>query len=226
MRATSFKALLARDVETVRRPWRVLVGSCVVVLAFGVFLVGPASTKPTTTIGQTITSDGTFCGPTCWVVQTSVSSGSDYVVPPGRWVVTGWSMVGSAHGFGGGLGSIGLIVLRPTRSGSYTVVGESPVVSPVLGPNAFTLASPITVRGGDRVGRWGVGFNEVFLATSDDADAGDIGGVSSEYCGGPPPAPPCPPDPATGDTVTPQEHFTGLRVVVSATLARPGQAKR
>ncbi len=209
-----------------RRHGRVLVASCVVVLAFGVFLVGPASTKPTATIGQTIASDGHFCGPTCWVVQTSVSSGTDYVVPPGRWVVTDWSMVGSVHGFGGGLGSIGLIVVRPTGVGTYTVVGESPLVNPVLGPNAFTLASPIAVRGGDRIGRWGSGFNEAFLATSDDADAIDIGGVSSGICGGPPPEPPCLTEPASGDSVTSQNHSTGLRVVVSAMLARPGQARR
>ena len=207
-----------------RRPWRVLVGLCVVALAFGMILVGPAATKPTTTIGQTIASDGAFCGPTCWVVQTSVSSGSDYLVPPGRWFVTGWSLVGSVHGFGGGLGSIGLIVLRPTGVGTYTVVGESPLENPVLGPNAFKLDSPIPVRGGDRIGRWGSGFNEAFLSTSDDADTVDIGGVSSEMCGGPPPAPPCVTQPASGDSVTSENHRTGLRVVVSATLARPGQA--
>jgi hypothetical protein len=208
-----------------RSLWRVLIGLCVVVV-FGVFLVAPASTKPTATIGQSITSDGSFCGPTCWAVQTSVSDGSDYVVPPGRWVVTGWSVVGSVHGFGGGLGSIGLIVLRPTGVGTYTVVGESPLENPVLGPNAFTLDTPIAVRGGDLIGRWGSGFNEAFVATGDDEDAVDIGGVSSELCGGPPPAPACVTQPAAGDSVTPENHVTGFRVVVAATLARPGWAAR
>jgi hypothetical protein len=200
-----------------RRLWRVLIGLCVVA-AFGVVLVAPASTEPPLTIGQTISSDGSFCGPTCWAVQTNVSSGGDYVVPPGNWVVTAWSITGSVHGFGGGLGSIGLIVLRPTGDGTYTVVGESPLEDAVLGPNAFTLDEPIAVQGGDRIGRWGSGFNEAFVSTGDEMDAVDIGGISSELCGGPPSASPCATEPAAGDSVEPQIHVTGLQVVVSAKL--------
>ena len=76
-----------------------------------------------------------------------------YAVPAdGSNLITGWST------FGGSVtGQVALLVWRPTlTAGTYTLVGESPLVTPAAGPNSFDLtvapAAPIPVQAGDVIG--------------------------------------------------------------------------
>ena len=56
-----------------------------------VLVVGGASGSPTVTIGQTDPGANFSSGTPAWFVQTGVASGTDFVVPPGNWNITGWS---------------------------------------------------------------------------------------------------------------------------------------
>lgn len=139
------------------RVGRKLVGLALLAVV-SMMVVATGASAATTTLGQT-TSSGTFkCGE-YWFLQTD----SAYVVPAGNWAVTSWSTQAGATG-----GSMALVIFRSAGSGSYTVVGASPVESPAAGTlNTFTLANPISVQAGDLLGMYengafcgssGVGF--------------------------------------------------------------------
>lgn len=87
-------------------------------VAFALVMAASASAATTVTVGQTNPAAGSCdaLGGSAWTVQEG--SASD-VVPAGEWVLTSWSTYAS--------GEVGLMVFQPTGSGTYTVVGESPV---------------------------------------------------------------------------------------------------
>ena len=115
-----------------------------------VLVVGGASGSPTVTIGQT-DAGARLIGAVsaAWFVQTGVASGTDYVVPPGNWNITGWS----TYAVGAGITqSMSMMVFRPDGFGHYTVVGESPIESLTPGSlNSFADVN-FAVQAGDRLG--------------------------------------------------------------------------
>ncbi len=82
------------------------------------------------------------------VVQEATDPAVQYVVPPGGGTITSWSIYHSSVTAGDALT---FLVLRPA-AGSYTVVGADPELLGGAGVNTFPLASPIAVKGGDRLG--------------------------------------------------------------------------
>ena len=88
-------------------------------------LVGGASGASTVTIGQTDAGANATGGSPGWFVQSGVAAGTDFVVPPGNWRITGWS----TYAVGSGLAaqSLSMMVFRPDGFGHYTVVGKSPI---------------------------------------------------------------------------------------------------
>ena len=77
-----------------------------------VLVVGGASGAPTVTIGQTNSGARMTSGVPAWFVQTGVASGTDYVVPPGNWNITGWS----TYAVGSGSQSMSMMYPNPTAS--------------------------------------------------------------------------------------------------------------
>jgi len=115
-----------------------------------------ASAAEPVTVGQTLPGS-TVCAP-FWFVQTSPAT---YAVPDGNWTITSWSTyAGDSTASGNAGGYMSLMVFRPTGSGSYDVIGESPVEALKANTlNTFTLASPISVQGGDLLGMYEDGAN-------------------------------------------------------------------
>jgi hypothetical protein len=113
-----------------------------------VLVVGGASGSPTVTIGQTDPGARTLSGTPGWFVQTGVASGTDFVVPPGNWNITGWS----TYAFGSDTQVMSMMVFRPDGFGHYDVVGESPIESLTPGSlNSFADVN-FAVQAGDRLG--------------------------------------------------------------------------
>ena len=83
------------------------------------------------------------------ILQTTVASGTGFVVPAGIWDITSWSTYAGSNG-----GSMSMMVFRPaTGTDNYTVVAASPVevlTSSVLN----TYSANVPVRGGDLLGFW------------------------------------------------------------------------
>jgi hypothetical protein len=121
-----------------------------------IFAATASSALASTTIGQLGTPfEGGSCGGNA-LIQTSVESGTPYVVPTGGGVITSWQSRTGANG-----GTVKVKVYRPTGVLSqYYVVGEE-------GPHAITAnKSPvfstgvrIPVQAGDMLGMLGIGFN-------------------------------------------------------------------
>ena len=65
--------------------------------------------------------------------------------------ISGTGTLDSWNVFTTGVGQVDLLIVTP---GTYTVVGESGVVTTAAGMNTFTLSTPISVTAGDYVGFW------------------------------------------------------------------------
>ncbi len=94
------------------------------------------------------------CGDGSYIVQTSVASGSDYRVPPGGGVITGWSA--RTFGTGGADQILQLAVIGNDVSGNLvTFEGLSAFehLAPVA-PNGrtYSFTTRIPVNGGERIG--------------------------------------------------------------------------
>lgn len=124
-----------------------ILASIVGVVGALVLGLGPASASAAT-IGQTTASANYFCTAE-YDLQTGVSSGTGFVVPPGSWLLTSWSTFAGSYG-----GSMGLMIFRPAAvPGAYTVIAESPVQS--LAPNGLnSFSASVVVQGGDLLGFW------------------------------------------------------------------------
>ena len=90
-----------------------------------VLVVGGASGSPTVTIGQTDPEAAIGSGTAAWFVQMGDASGTEFVVPPGNWNITGWK----TYAIGSGPQSMSMMIFRPAGLGHYTVVGASEVES-------------------------------------------------------------------------------------------------
>jgi hypothetical protein len=97
---------------------------------------------------------------------------TSYAVPAGGGAITAWSTLAGAD-----TGPAALLVWHPTTAaGTYTLVGESPVVPLAANTlNQFTLAAPINVAAGDVIGLHLGGFAECLNPTV----AGDTVGFSA-----------------------------------------------
>jgi hypothetical protein len=175
------------------RAWRRLAGVAAVAAVAMLSVTAVASAGTTATVGQT--GGEMLCG-NYWFLQ------ADYAVPAGSWQLTSWSTQAGSPG-----GSMGLMVFRVAGSGTWTVVGASPVETLVDGTlNVFDLATPIAVQGGDVIGM------EVHQALCGGGGSGSIFGGF----GGTPPA--------VGQTVSPPLLSGGFAANISVTLTRVGSA--
>jgi hypothetical protein len=114
----------------------------------GALVVGAASSSPPMTIGQTDSGANFGAGTAGWFLQTGVAAGADFVVPPGDWIVTGWS----TYAKGSGAQSMSMMIFRPDGFGHYTVVGESPVEALTPGSSNTFADVDLPVQAGDRLG--------------------------------------------------------------------------
>lgn len=105
-----------------------------------------SSAAAATVIGSPVGT--TQCGGPIDTVQMT-STAISYAVPAGGGAITAWSTLAGAD-----TGPAALLVWRPTATtGTYTLVGESPVVGLAANTlNQFTLAAPINVAAGDLIG--------------------------------------------------------------------------
>jgi hypothetical protein len=140
-----------------------------------------------------------------WLVQTGVASGTDFVVPPGNWNITGWS----TYALGSGPQSMSMMVFRPDGFGHYTVVGESPVESLTPGfLNSFADVN-FAVQAGDRLGLYDPNGTAVVATATGAAGETLALGMSATL-------------PAVGALVTPSTVFTNVfRLNISAVLSPP-----
>lgn len=103
------------------------------------------STPPVDTAGGT-------CFPAV-VAQYQDDPSTPFLVPTGGGQITQWE---TYAGSDDSESSISFVVLRPSGSSSYTVVGVDtetiPSSLPVSGIASFTLAQPISVEAGDTLG--------------------------------------------------------------------------
>jgi hypothetical protein len=123
-----------------------------VVALLGVVAVAAASASAATTIGQTTASTNYACLAEI-DTQSAVASGTSFVVPAGRWLLSSWSTYGGSTT--GGL--MGMMIFRPTAGPYvYTVVAESPIQSLSVGV-LNTFPASVVVQGGDLLGFWSGG---------------------------------------------------------------------
>lgn len=124
------------------------------ILSGSVLFVEVAQAAP---LGDLIQPAGSAMG-TCFSSDVIVQATSDPTTPysiPRAGSVTSWQYnpTGSAAGQ-----PITLVVLKPTSSTTYTVVGTDPQTLPTPLPTNqilnFTVAHPITVSGGETLGLW------------------------------------------------------------------------
>ena len=125
--------------------------SCVTVCGLCTIAAAQASAV---TLGTTTFPSGAApfgCTPSAFYVQTATDSASQYTVPAGGGQVISWSTNTNGDASGG---SLALLVLRPTGSGSYAIVGfdSETLPNPLPAVATFTLASPIAVTGGEQLG--------------------------------------------------------------------------
>ena len=168
-----------------------------------VLVVGGASGSPTVTIGQTDPEAAIGSGTAAWFVQTGDASGTEFVVPPGNWNITGWS----TYAIGSGPQSMSMMIFRPAGLGHYTVVGASEVESLTPGSlNSFADVN-FAVQGGDRLGLYDPnGTAIVASATGAGGDALSFG-ISATR-------------PAVGALLTPLgSPNNGVRLNISAELS-------
>ena len=163
---------------------------------FGAVAVGVASGLTTVTIGQAGWASDFNCLSNWSVVPNNVAN---YVVPQGEWTVTSWSTRSGPRG-----GTMGLMIFRPANTGSYAVVGASPIESLAADTtNTFALNTPITVQGGDRLGLYS-GPNTACVNTAVLGTNGVINAFGAQ--------------PSVGTTITPTFRILGHPPNISATL--------
>jgi hypothetical protein len=166
------------------------------VALFGVVAVGGASGLTTVTIGQAGWASDVNCLQNWSVVPNNVAG---YVVPPGDWTVTSWSTRSGPRG-----GTMGLMIFQPAGTGSYAVVGESPIESLAVDTlNTFALNNPITVQGGDVLGLYS-GPNTACVNSAVGGTNGIIAAFGAE--------------PGVGTTITPTFRILSYPPNISATL--------
>jgi hypothetical protein len=120
-----------------------------VVALLAAILVMAASASAATTIGQTSASTNYACLAEI-DTQSAVASGTSFVVPGGRWLLSSWSTYGGSTT--GGLMS--MMIFQPTAAPNvYTVVAESPVESLSVGV-LNTFSASVVVQSGDLLGFW------------------------------------------------------------------------
>jgi hypothetical protein len=149
------------------------------------------------------------CAPGTHHVQTALSSGAPYEVPPPGGVITSWRV--RAHDTSPG--SVRLQLWRPEGGADYTLVGRSALEAPIVGiVNQF--ATRIPVSGGELLGRrsergptGGLPFGCEFSGTF--SPLGAANGFSSEAVS---------PDPEPGETRTLANFVPTWRINVSAVL--------
>jgi hypothetical protein len=107
-----------------------------------VFAALPAGSALAKTIGQTGGNVG--CPPEI------VLGDGNYVVPSGGGTITSFSFLSDSSSTGQ---SLDFLVLRPTGSGSYTVVGKTGLVT-LAGTGLETFPANVSVRAGDILGFW------------------------------------------------------------------------
>jgi len=90
--------------------------------------------------------------------------------------ISGTGTLDSWNVFTTGVGQVDLLIVTP---GTYTVVGESGVVTTAAGMNTFTLSTPISVTAGDYVGFWEGNPSTVEYAITGDTPQGGVPGVGS-----------------------------------------------
>jgi hypothetical protein len=165
--------------------------------------LGVVTASAATTIGQTSTSTNYACQSE-FDLQTGVTSGASFVVPPGSWLLTSWSTY-AGLGLSNTGGGMSLMIFRPAAvPGSYTVVAESPFQ--LLKANVLnTFPANIVVQGGDLLGFWAGG--NAACATN----TGSPGDVNPFVFGS---------EPAVGATVTPSVAL-GFLLNISATISSP-----
>ena len=114
----------------------------VLLLAGLVFAALPAGSALAKTIGQT--------GGNVGCPGESAYGDSNYVVPSGGGTITGFSFRSDSSNTGR---QLDFLALRPTGSGSYTVVGKTGLVT-LAGNGLETFPANISVRAGDILGFW------------------------------------------------------------------------
>jgi hypothetical protein len=130
-------------------------------------LVGSAAGASPLTVGQAPPPNASFTQ-NLLILQTGVSSGTSYTVPPGTWRVTSWSVnVGIDFG---GVGPMAAVFATPNGSDNYTIDAVTPMETPALSMlNTFPV--DLTVHDGDVLGIWnGTGFVENAINTGADGD--------------------------------------------------------
>ncbi len=180
-----------------------------VLTLFAMVLAAGASAAAPVTIGQTSAAADYLCGEGFgpgipeYDLETTVASGTGFVVPAGIWDITSWSTYAGSHG-----GSMSMMVFRPaTGTDNYTVVAASPVevlTSSVL--NTYTANVP--VRGGDLLGFWAGNDASCLTHTT---SSGDLNPSNPGA------------QPAVGSTVN-APPFPGYLLNISATLVPLGKA--
>lgn len=177
--------------------------AALVATLFAMVLAATASGVTQVTIGQTSAAAGYQCGsgygPNTpeYDLQTSVASGTGFIVPAGNWAITSWSTYAGNPG-----GSMSMIVFQPAGvTDTYTVVAESPVESLTAGV-LNTFPANVLVQQGDLLGFWSTGNAACLTMT------GAAGDVNPSTPG---------PEPAVGSTIV-ASGFPGYLLNISAAL--------
>ena len=123
----------------------------VVAILFAVSAGTPSAGAATVTIGQ-LGGSPSACAANLEAIQTTVTSGTEYKVPAGSWLVTSWSTQAGDGPVASG--SLQMEIWRATATvNDYELVGISPVETTTSsGTNTFSLSPPIAVEGGDVLG--------------------------------------------------------------------------
>jgi hypothetical protein len=170
-------------------------------------VVAAAPANGTTQLGQLPNFEpNRDCPPGHHMVQSALSSGTPYQVPPEGGVITSWRV--RAHDTSPG--TVRLQLWQPVGGTNYTLVGRSALEAPTAGiVNQF--ATRILVSGGELLGRrnelgptGGVPFGCAFSGTFGAAD-----GYNSESSS---------PDPAPGETRNLGGFFPMWRTNIAAVL--------
>jgi hypothetical protein len=151
--------------------------SSALALVLTVAIAIPLAAHAATTIGQTDSNSIPCVGP-YFVMQTDVGSQPGYLVPPGRGVITSWSVDDTKTGQAGA--SLRLMLMRPVTGATYTVVArDSPRT--ISSPSALnTFNSRIPVSGGEIPALWVAGTPVSIVSCEfSTANSGDVLGVAS-----------------------------------------------
>jgi hypothetical protein len=175
---------------------------------FAATLIAVPATASAVTFGSLATSDPGAClagAQGAFFIQSATATTSpSYTIPPGGGLITSWST-----SFGPAGAPVELLVTDPVSGMSTTVVGvdSETLPSPIAPSNVstFTVAHPIQVQGGDRLGLYYVGGSSTRCAFS---SSSSTDAVVAAVAGSPSP----------GQSLTGTTTFTSSLVNVSATV--------